>query len=251
MKTIGVVAGAGPFAGQDLLKKIFEETCAAVDQDHLDVIGLFRPASLPDRTAFLLNQKLPNPGTAIARQVLELETMGAAVAGIPCNTAHAPLIFNQMQAELARSQSKILFLNMIEETVRFIQEKHPEIQQLGVLSTTGSYRANLYPLYFEKSGLKPVIPDEAVQLKRVHPAIYDPGYGIKAFGKATERSRRDLLEAIDHLVNKGAQAVILGCTELPLAIEETEIDGTVMLDPTRVLARALIREAAPEKLKPL
>lgn len=250
IKTIGVVAGAGPYAGLDLLNKIFEQTIAVNDQDHLDVIGLFRSSRLPDRTAFLLDQRLPNPGIAIAQQALELERMGAGVAAIPCNTAHAPLIFNRMKAELAAGGSKIRFLNMIEETVAYVRKNRPDLKRLGVLATTGSYRAELYPQYFVEAELEPVVPDEDVQLQKVHPAIYDAQYGIKANGRATDRARGDLADAIAHLAEKGAQAVILGCTEIPLAFSEPSLDGIVLLDPTLILARALIREAAPEKLKP-
>jgi aspartate racemase len=57
-----------------------------------------------------------------------------------------------------------------------------------------------------------------------------------------------LIEAIRHLAASGAEAVILGCTELPLAVTEAEIEGVRCIDPTRALARALIREAAPERL---
>jgi aspartate racemase len=250
MKTIGVVAGAGPYAGLDLLKKIFEQTLAVGDADHLDVIGWFGSASLPDRTAFLLDNRLPNPGIAIARQVLDLEAAGAHLAAIPCNTAHAPLIFEYMRAELAAAGTKVHFIHMLDETVSHIRRYYSEISRIGVLSTTGTYRTGLYPLYLQKAGLQALAPDEDIQLELVHPAIYDPQYGIKANGSGTQRSRQDLTRAVEHLVEKGAQAVILGCTELPLALSEKAIGSTSLLDPAFILARALIREAAPEKLKP-
>ena len=52
------------------------------------------------------------------------------------------------------------------------------------------------------------------------------------------------------LQQQGAEAVVLGCTEIPLAITERRIDDAVIIDPTLVLARALIRKANPAKLKP-
>jgi len=250
MKTIGVVAGAGPFAGLDLLKKIFEQTQAEGDADHLNVIGWFESSQLPDRTAYLLDNNLPNPGSAIALQVLELEKAGASLAAIPCNTAHAPLIFNRMQEDLSAAGSKIKFINMLDETIAHIRQVHGNLSRIGVLSTTGTYRVKLYSQYLECAGFQAIAPDEDVQLNLVHPAIYDKGYGIKAAGTGTERSRHNLMQAVQHLVEKGAQAVILGCTELPLALTEKKIGETILLDPTLILARALIREAAPEKLRP-
>ena len=67
----------------------------------------------------------------------------------------------------------------------------------------------------------------------------------------TERTRNQLLDGIRHLRERGADAVILGCTELPLAIPEPEFEGIPLIDSTDVLARALIRETYPEKLRPL
>jgi aspartate racemase len=249
-KTIGVIAGAGPFAGLDLLKKIFEQTIASSDQEHLDVIGLFRSSKLPDRTAYLLNPELENPGLAIAAQALELESAGASVVGIPCNTAHSPRIFDVALNELRGRASSIIFVNMIAETVAYIRQ-HMQVQRIGILSTTGTYRVKLYPGYLEQAHLQAVVPDEDIQLDLIHPAIYDATYGIKATGTATPKSRRDLLTAFQHLVDKGAEAVILGCTEIPLAIPESMVGNTPTIDPTLILARALIREVDPAKLKPL
>ena len=250
IKSIGVVAGAGPFAGVDLLNKIFEQTRAAKDQEHLDVIGLFRPAAITDRTSFLLDPKLPNPGFAIARQVLELETMGASVAGIPCNTAHAPAILEVTLAELDRAGAKIVFLNMISEVVQHIRTVMPQAVRIGILSTTGTYRSDLYPAYLQAAGLQAITPDEDMQIERIHPAIVDPQFGIKVLGRNAQKARQHLLDGLEQLVHKGAQAVVLGCTEIPLAIPEGTYGTIPLVDATVVLARALIREVAPERLKP-
>jgi aspartate racemase len=250
-KTIGVIAGAGPFAGLDLLKKIFDQTVASSDQEHLDVIGLFRSSKLPDRTAYLLNPELENPGFAIAAQAMELEAAGAAVVGIPCNTAHSPRILDAALTELQEHGSQIPFINMIAETIAYIQQQHPQVQRIGILSTTGTYRVQLYPGYLQSVNLEAIVPDEDVQANLIHPAIYDAAYGIKAAGCATQKARQDLLDGFQHLVEKGAEAVILGCTEVPLAITESVIGSTPAIDPTLILARALIRTADPAKLKPL
>jgi aspartate racemase len=250
MKTIGIIAGAGPFAGLDLLKKLFEQTLADGDAGHLNVIGWFASSQLPDRTAYLLDSSKPNPGYAMAAQTLALEKSGAQLAAIPCNTAHAPVIFDCMRAELKAAGSQVQFLNMLQETMDHIRRHHGDLQRIGVLSTTGTWRVKLYPFYLEQAGFQAVTPDEDVQLKLVHPAIYDAVYGIKAVGAGTPRSRAGLLSAAQHLVDKGAQAVILGCTELPLALPEKRAGDAILLDPALILARALILEAAPEKLRP-
>jgi len=250
-KTIGVVAGAGPFAGLDLLKKIFEQTLAVKDQDHLNVIGNFKSAELFDRTTYLLDPSLPNPGAAIASQILETEKLGASVAGIPCNTAHSPKIINKALEDLRAAGSQVVFVNMIQETVDYIKTVLPHCRCIGVLASTGTYRTRIYPDYLEPEGFTVLQPDEDEQRDLVHAAIYDPVYGIKAVGTGTERSRGDLLKAARLLIARGAQAVVLGCTEIPLAIPDKEIDGLPAIDPTLMLARALVRTADPSKLRPL
>jgi len=67
----------------------------------------------------------------------------------------------------------------------------------------------------------------------------------------TQTAKNKLPEVIDHLEGCGAEAVILGCTEFPLAIPEQKIGQVSIIDPTVILARALVRQCAAAKLKPL
>jgi len=78
--------------------------------------------------------------------------------------------------------------------------------------------------------------------------IYHPSWGIKARSPVTEKARNQAVEALRILLDLGAEAVILGCTELPLAVPEREWEGVPLVDPMVALARAMIREAAPSKL---
>jgi aspartate racemase len=250
-KTIGIVAGAGPFAGLDLYGKILDQTAADRDQDHLTIVSISKPRDIQDRTRYLLGQTTINPAGAIVEQARQLEKVGAEVAGIPCNTAHAAPIFDAILAGLTQSGSQILFLNMIAEVARFLGLCYPHVRQVGVLATIGTYRAGLYPHYLKTAGLEVIIPDDSMQESLVHPAIYDPVYGIKACGIATQQAVDNLRVSSRYLRQLGAEAIILGCTEIPIAITETHVEGMVVIDPTLVLARALIREANPDKLKPL
>ena len=125
----------------------------------------------------------------------------------------------------------------------------PALKTIGVLSTTGTWRARLYPAALEPHGYQVIVPDEALQTETIHPAIYDPGYGIKATGRVTAQARANLEQGLATLRQRGAGAVILGCTEMPLAFAEREFDGLPLIDPTLILARALIREVDPARLK--
>ncbi|MCB8920956.1 MAG: aspartate/glutamate racemase family protein [Ardenticatenaceae bacterium] len=244
-KIIGIVGGVGPFAGLDLQQKILQETTAARDQDYLSVISISQPGEIPDRTAYLLTETAVsvNPAIPITRQLLTLERAGAQIAGIPCNSAHAAPIFDAIRSGLQQAGSQLTLLHMIDEVARFLRQHMSGVQRVGVLSTTGTRLARIYPAALEPAGFTVLTPSETVQTELIHPAIYDPEYGIKANGRATAKSRSDLLTGVAALQQAGAQAIILGCTEIPLALTESQIDGIPLVDATRVLARALIREA--------
>lgn len=247
---IGVIGGAGPFAGLDLLEKVLGQTVAHRDQDHLTVINVSQPAAIADRTAFLLGEIALNPAQPILDQLRQLEQFGATVAGIPCNTAHAPPIMDVIEQELDASGSRLHLLNMISEVGFMLQRHYPSVQTVGLLSTIGTAVSNVYPLTLEPLGFQVLEAQEQAVKEMVHAAIYDAQYGIKACGYATEKARGDILSAVDYLGERGAEAIILGCTELPLAVTEKEVNGLPQIDSTMALARALIRAVDPLKLRP-
>ena len=95
-----------------------------------------------------------------------------------------------------------------------------------------------------KYNLEVVYPSEEVQEMYVHSAIYDSNYGIKAFSNPVNiRAQQDLMVAASFLSRKGAEAIVLGCTEIPLAITSEQIESSVVIDATTILAKALIRES--------
>lgn len=247
---IGIVGGVGPFAGLDLQRKILVQTIAATDQDHLPVIAVSWPGPIPDRTAYLLGRVAENPALAIVEQLRLLVNAGATVAGIPCNTAHAPAIFDVIQTGVSGFERPLRLLNMINETAAMLAAHYPTIKTIGVLSTTGTLQAQLYPAALEPLGYRVVVPDEALQAAAIHPAIYDPVYGLKATGTATARARDALQQGLDMLCGVGAEAIILACTELPLAFPEREYEGRPLIDPALALARALVQAADLNRLKP-
>ena len=118
---IGIVAGAGPYAGLDLAQKILQQTSAKIDQDYLPTISISTPADIADRTRFLLGQTTKNPAHAIFRNLSELADLGATVVGIPCNTAHASAIQDVFMEKLKQSGIRLKVLDMIAETVNFLR----------------------------------------------------------------------------------------------------------------------------------
>jgi len=249
---IGIVGGVGPYAGIDLLKKVYDNTIADSDQEHLDTALLSMSSSIKDRTAFLSGEISENPAFAIAEVLLKLESIGATVAGIPCNTAHSEGIYDVVADILKKRDSRLKLLNMIEETVSFIARNYAQVSAVGVLSTTGTYKSGVYSKALQQKNYKVVLPPMEMQEKLIHTAIYDAEYGIKAHSNPVHpQAVHNLHQGILYLKEQGAQAVILGCTEIPLAIPEKEAQGLTTIDPTGILARALIKNYQPQKLKQL
>lgn len=249
---IGIVGGVGPYAGTDLLNKVFNNTLASTDQEHLDALLLSMPSEIDDRTAYLMGKVDRNPGFAIAKLFLKLEKGGANIGGIPCNTAHSDEIFRVIREELTKAESNIQVLNMIDETIAFIANSYPEVKKVGVLSTTGTYKSKLYSAPLIDKGYDVILPSWQMQEDLIHPAIYHETYGIKTCSNPiAAKAKENLFKGFSFLEDQGAELIILGCTEIPLAITEPKINNITLIDPTNILARALVQHVAPHKLKPL
>lgn len=244
-RIIGIVGGMGTYSGIDLLRKIADNTGASKDQEHLPVAMLSLPEKILDRSEYFFGEVDDNPGYAIAEIIKELRKIGACVYGVPCNTAHVPEI---LQPILDIIPDGCTFVNMIREVAAYISNSYPDVKNVAVLGTNGVYKSRVYDIYMSEDGLNTIYPDEDSQYSMVHPAIYDREYGIKAVSEpVSERARVDLLTVIRMLKAEGAQAIVLGCTEIPLAIKEKAIEYIPIIDANNVLARAIVREAKKER----
>ena len=246
-RRIGVVGGVGPAAGLDLVHKIIASTRAERDQDHLPVALLSFPGQIPDRTAFLLGQADENPGHALADVARALVDAGAEVVGVPCNTAHVPAIFDLVRDGVA---GRADLVHMVEEVGAEVARQFPAARTLGVLSTTGTLASEVYPRTLEPLGYRVLQVPPDVQDRHVQPAIYDWAYGIKSTPAPSAEAVAGLTAAAGSLAERGADLVVLACTEIPLALREPTVRGVPCLDPTLVLARALVRRSAPGRLVP-
>ena len=248
---IGIVGGAGPYAGLDLAQKILEQTIAKSDQDYLPTLLISTPGLIEDRTNFLLGKTENNPADAIYNNLRDLEALGVTVAGIACNTAHAPEIRNVFLEKLKISESSLKLLDMISETAEFLRNDCQEVNTIGVLSTIGTWKAGFYPDLLEEYGFEVLTLNEQQQQDLHNEALFNPVYGIKVQAHPVSvQARNALLEGVHTLEKQGAQAIILGCTEIPLGIPERILGQTYCIDPGLILARALIREFCSNKLLP-
>jgi len=247
---IGIVGGMGPRAGAALVDSIMLQTNAATDQEHLSVVLMSFPRHLADRTAFLEGAAVPNPAYNICRIIGKLENAGASLIGIACNASHAPEIYDVILRELARMGSKVKLLHMPLETCCHIRDNFPRVRRVGVLSTNGTYRSQIYPQILRDLGLEALVPDETFQRDVIHKMIYDPLSGIKCHPSGiTASTMRQWKQALSYFKDRDAEAVILGCTELSLIPAVEEAEDLILVDSTAIMAAALIREATCEPMK--
>ena len=243
-KVIGIVGGMGPQAGVALLNHILCRTKATTDQEHLSAVLMSFPGLVVDRTAYLEGRTDINPAHSIAGIIDRLESAGAAVIGIACNTSHAPAIFNVVLTELKKNNSAVKLLQMPYETCLFIKQQHPQVKRVGVLSTNGTYRCGIYSDLLQDMGFELVLPDPVFQNNVIHRMVYDQQYGIKANTAAITQKVNELMqESINYFIRKGAEAIIIGCTELSLIPLNVNIGDLLIIDASDILARALIRDA--------
>lgn len=251
-RAIGVLGGLGPYAGLDLVRALFDETLAHADQEHLPVTLISYPNRFPDRSTWIANpDNAPNPVPAMMEVLRRLDDAGCIVAGIPCNTAHAPILYNRLVETLAQEGRSLTLLHIVDAIVETIALRVPEAQTVGVLATNSSIETRLHQIGLENAGMAAIAPDAYIQMQ-VQSSIFDPSWGLKAHSNPpTEKARAVLVAAVHHLKERGADAVIMGCTELPLAVPEPFLAGLPIINSTRALSRALIRAAHPDKLRSL
>ncbi len=226
-KIIGILGGMGPEATMDLFYKIIKLTPAEKDQDHLRIIIDNNP-KIPDRTAAILG-KGKDPLSALRETAQSLEKAGADFIIIPCNTAH--YFLSSIQESV-----KIPVLNMIEETAKETRKKIPPIQKVGLLASAGVYETKIYHQHFKKFNIEVISPEEKGK-EEVMKVIY----AIKA-GDLSEEVKKNIIQIAQKLIDKGAEAIIAGCTEIPLILKKGDVSVPI-IDPTQVLAKIAIRKA--------
>lgn len=222
-KTIGIIGGMGPLATCDIMEKIIALTNADTDQENIHLV-VDCNTNIPDRTAAILNNG-ESPIPQLVRSGVKLQGMGADVLIMPCNTAH--FFYKDIVPYF-----DIPLLNMLEETAAYLK-KH-SIVRVGLLATNGTIQSEVYHRILEKNNIEVLTPKPEEQ-DAVMGIIY---HGVKAGNKVFKTD--EFCKVMNMLLKRGAQRLILGCTELPVAVEMYHLDYPTV-DPTKVLAEAAIR----------
>ncbi len=216
MKTLGVLGGMGPAATLDFLAKLQAATPAGRDQDHLRVLVDINP-QVPDR-----NDPGNAPGPVLAAMAVGLRDAGAEVLAIACNTAHA-------YTDEVRAASGLPLVDMIDIACQSARLGGAE--RVGILAT--GLALVLYTDRLKGMGLEPVCLSKAKQ-----EWFMSLLYRIKA-GDVGEEVQDEIVAVAESLVEAGAQAVIAGCTEVPLVLSQDELD-VPLIDAGQVLAERCV-----------
>lgn len=222
MKKLGVIGGLGPMATAFYMQMVIEMTNAEKDQEHIEML-IHNCPSIPDRTSYILGNSESDPGEPMAEIGKKLVQNGADVIAIPCITA---AYFN----ERLTKEISIPIINIIEETTGYLAARN--IKTVGLMATDGTVKSSLFQKSLQTAGINVILPDEDSQRDVMH-LIYK---NVKAT-KPVEMNRFERVSA--ELRNRGAEVIILGCTELSMIRRDEQI-GPGYLDVLQVLAKCSV-----------
>lgn len=227
VQMLGVLGGMGPMAGATFASRVVALTPAARDQDHIPLI-LCNDPRVPDRSSARLGQG-DDPLPAMVRGLRMLERAGAALIAIPCNTAH--LWYDQLA-----TATSLPVLHIVESVRDDLERLGAAGCRVGLMGTAATLQLDLYGEPLRRHGFE-VLPTEPEEVQLCAQAIE----AVKANDAA--RGFSPAAACMARLVARGAQAVVLGCTELPLAVPDARRGefGAVVTDSIDALARAAIR----------
>jgi aspartate racemase len=220
----GIAGGMGPLATIELMRLVVEETPATCDQEHIPLLVYSNP-QVPDRTKAILGEG-PSPVKALVESAQLLEKAGATFLAFPCNTAHYFLPEVEVRVSVP-------IIDMIEETS--IEVEKAGVSKIGILATDGTIKTGIYQKALKRRGIEAEIPDEKRQL-----AVMEAIYGVKAGYDLKDAER--ILEPVLIYMSERVDAVIAGCTELPMLLRGPA-HGLVVIDTLRVLARRIVERA--------
>jgi aspartate racemase len=230
MKTVGVIGGMGPAATLDFFDRIVRRTRALRDQDHIRLI-IDSNTQVPDRNAASQGAG-PSPAPALVASACGLQQSGADFIVMACNAAHG------WENEI-RSAIGVPFLSMVQVTLEVTASLEPRPKRVGILAADGALNAQIYQRALTRAGFTPLVleaPDQHAFMEAV--------YRIKSgdVGAAVRASFKLLGE---RLVVQGAQAIIAGCTEVPLALSQCDL-LVPLVSSTDALVERVILEAGAE-----
>ena len=217
------MGGLGPAATVDFMAALVEHTEAATDQEHIRVLVDHNP-TVPNRHEAIAG-RTPSVGPELAQMARTLERAGADFLVMVCNTAHA------FQADI-EAAINIPFLSIIDVTIEGLASYAPGTP-VGVMAADGCLQAGLYQTGLSQAGFKPVEWTD-----RESERFMELVYRIKAGDTGTE-VREGVAQLARCQVERGAQALIAGCTEIPLVLSAQQSPAPLLSSTEMLVLRTI------------
>ena len=224
-KTIGILGGMGPEASANLYSKMIKYTQheygAVQDSDYPPIIIFSMPLLGFDETGIVDQDSVK---MQLIEGVRKLENAGCDLIIIGCNTVH--IFFDEMQAAV-----NIPILNIVEETKKKVVDFG--CKKVGLFASESTSKTKLYQKRFAESGIEVVSPDEKQQ--QILNKVIEHVMG----GNQKNDDVIALKDIARDYVRKGAEAVVMGCTEIPLAINQSHTD-TKLFDTIEIIVQSAV-----------
>ncbi len=244
---IGILGGMGTQAGLDFCNKLAILNRGKIDQEY-PLFLLFNKSNIPGRPESigvqtknfsnrLKNKKVEKKYKQVLKSLLQgcnvLKNSNCKFIVIPCNTAH--YWYNDLKKKI-----RLPIINMPKEVFNHTKRKCKKNSSIGLLATEGTLNTGVYNKFFDKD-YHLIFPNNHLQKNSVNKAIK-----LVKMGKVKAASKM-IRPSIDDLLKKGCKKIILGCTELPIAIFAfkpfTKIKTSkIFLDPNLILANAAMKK---------
>ena len=223
---IGVLGGMGPAATLDFFAKVLAATPAECDEDHVPILIQSDPRIPRRPAAILADGESPLPALLAGRD--RLIAAGATALAMPCNTAH------YWADDLARN-CPVPFLSIVDACCDELAAHAVSGARIGLIATRATLEAKIFDARLDELGLELCLPNETEMEDLILP-------GIKLVKAGKVAAGAELLEpAIQNLLDRGISSVILGCTEVPVALDEVRSAlAPHCIDSTAALARKCV-----------
>lgn len=198
MKPVGILGGMGPGATVLLMQKVLAAVPANDDADHIPLIVHQNP-QVPSRISALIDGTGTDPAPVLVQMARDLHNAGARALAMPCNTAHH-------YATAIANATPLPFLNMLDLTASHLGAT--DATRIGLLASPATRLTNVFDAPFSTHGLTMVTPDDDV-------ALLDIIRAVKS-GQAFQTLGTEFTKQAQHLIDQGAEHLLVACTELSL-----------------------------------
>jgi len=225
-KRLGILGGMGPAASAEFITRLIRQTPATCDQDHIPFV-LWNEPRIPDRSTSMRNGD-DNPLPYLIDGIQALKYTGCDLIVIPCNTAHF------WHNELVKLNVPII--HIVDSVADALRDVNVVNTKIGIMGTQATVEFGLYQYMLTKLGWDCIVPSKEEMDTSVQPSI-----DLIKGGKV-EQARLMLMTVVKSLIERGANAVVLGCTEIPLAVKEVEENGIPIVNSIDSLVKSVIKE---------